>query len=67
MSKKQLYGVFNESDLSKANLNETQMPSADLSGVTYNSKTTWGDITWDNTTCPDGTNSDDPGNSTCRF
>ena len=42
------------------------MNGADLTGATYDLNTTWpAAIYWGDTTCPDGSNSDDPGNATC--
>ncbi|MDB4865360.1 pentapeptide repeat-containing protein [Euryarchaeota archaeon] len=48
------YAVLNYADLSYTDLSNADLSGADLTGV-Y----------WNNTTCPDGTNSDDNGN-TCE-
>ena len=54
---------LNSADLSYANLGR-----ADLFGAKFNSKTIWPTAEyWSNTTCPDGSNSNEPGNETCGF
>ena len=78
LSKKNLFTNFHSADLSNANLRETDLTganlrnanlwNANLTGALHNSGTTWPAAEeWSNTTCPDGTNSNDPGNATCGF
>ena len=55
-------------DLTGAELRIANLTNTYLKGATYDSKTIWPTaLWWDNTTCPDGTNSNDPGNETCGF
>ena len=54
-------------NLTRADLTAADLTNAGLYSVKYDSMTTWEGITWDNTICPDGTNSNDPGNPTCGF
>ena len=51
-------------NLSCANLVRANLESANLTGAMVN-LTHWHNNVWENTTCPDGTNSDDNGN-TCE-
>ena len=55
------YADLTYAGLSGADLNGANLRHADLNGANL-LETIWG-----NTTCPDGTNSNDPGNSTCGF
>ena len=57
LAKANLTGAY----LKGANLTEADLNNANLTNATLD------DAIWGNTTCPDGTNSNDPGNSTCRF
>ena len=64
------YSILTNATLTEANLTNsimhyTLLNRADLSGAIYNSKTIWPYLTWDNTICPDGTNSDS--NFLCGF
>ena len=55
-------------DLTGAELRIANLTNTYLKGATYDSTTNWPTAEWwDNTTCPDGTNSNDPGNETCGF
>ena len=57
-----------DADLTGANLTGANLYRANLAGATSDSTTTWPTAEyWDNTTCPDGTNSNDAGNATCGF
>ena len=57
-----LAGVY----LEKANLTDADLTNANLGGAIYDPTTIWPTADfWYNTTCPDGTNSNDPGNATC--
>ena len=62
---------LNGANLNNANLFNAYLPNANLSnanltGATYDSATTWPTAdSWDNTTCPDGTNSNN--NPSCGF
>ena len=58
LSTADLSGVnLTDADLTDANLTDADLTDADLSGATLTG------ITWSNTTCPDGTNSVDNGNT----
>ena len=60
--------ILINADLINANLKDANLWNANLTGALYNSGTTWPAAEeWSNTTCPDGTNSNDPGNETCGF
>ena len=53
-------------DLTGAELRIANLTNTYLKGATYDSKTIWPTaLWWDNTTCPDGTNSDN--NPSCGF
>ena len=55
-------------DLTGADLKFANLTHAYLYGAKYDSTTIWPTAEyWDNTTCPDGSNSDDPENATCGF
>ena len=62
-----LYGSnLTDADLSGAKLTGVTLTKVNLKGATYNSDTTWPAANaWDNTTCPDGSNSDS--NPSCGF
>ena len=51
-------------NLSVANLYGADLTAADLNGAVTNTYTSFEKVIWSNTTCPDGTNSDDNG-GTC--
>ena len=53
-------------NLYRANLMFAELNGADLTNANTNGVMVTGAI-WGNTTCPDGTNSNDPGNATCRL
>lgn len=60
------FGRFSGADLTNANLSGTvldlsDMTDANLSGAIVTDDSSLYGVTWDNTTCPDGTNSDDNG------
>jgi uncharacterized protein YjbI with pentapeptide repeats len=62
------YGGTNEylTDLTGANLSDADLTGADLTGADLTGADLTGSygldtIIWDNTTCPDGSNSNDPG------
>ena len=57
---------FTGSDLSGANLTNANLAFANLRDIKFKGAIFSDAIFW-NTTCPDGTNSNDPGNSTCGF
>ena len=67
------YSELDGADLTGANLNGANLTYAnlnlaDLKGATSDLTTKWPtSFYWGNTTCPDGTNSNDPGNETCGF
>ena len=53
-------------DLTDADLTGAGLGDAILSSAIYDPTTIWPTADfWYNTTCPDGTNSNDPGNATC--
>ena len=55
-------------DLRGADLTDAQLAKADLTRATSDPKTTWPSAYyWHDTTCPDGSNSNDAGNETCGF
>jgi uncharacterized protein YjbI with pentapeptide repeats len=56
-------GSFAHSDLSGANLLNANLTFANLTDATTDSFTVVGGVTWSNTTCPDGTNSNNDGNT----
>ena len=62
-----LYGA----DMDGAHLTDADLDGADLRDAVLIDATLAGanltDVLWKNTICPDGTNSNDPGNSTCGF
>ena len=59
---------LNGADLDGANLTEAFLWRTDLTIANYDSKTIWPTAEyWKNTTCPNGTNSNDAGNATCGF
>ena len=51
-------------NLSGANFNKADLTGADLNGATVTGTTNFNKVTWSNTTCPDGTNSNADG-GTC--
>jgi virginiamycin B lyase len=51
-------------NLNGANLNGANLTGASLKGVLSNSSTNFNNVTWSNTVCPDGTNSNNDG-GTC--
>jgi uncharacterized protein YjbI with pentapeptide repeats len=53
-----------DANLTSANLNGAILRGTSLSGATVNADTNFNTVTWVNTTCPDGTNSDSDG-GTC--
>ena len=58
--------LLHEAQLANAQLEGANLTNADLTGATHNSATTWPTAGWwGNTTCPDGTNSDN--NPSCGF
>ena len=57
-----------EVKLNGANLTNAFLEEANLSYAIYDPKTAWPTADyWNDTTCPDGTNSNDPGNAACGF
>jgi hypothetical protein len=48
-------------DLAGANFNKANLTGADLAGATVTATTNFNKVTWSDTTCPDGTNSDADG------
>jgi hypothetical protein len=56
--------VLTGANLSGANFNDATLTGADLDGATVTSTTNFNHVTWSNTTCPDGTNSNNDG-GTC--
>ena len=55
-----------DADLTKADLRDANLNGANLNGATYDSVTIWPTAEWwGNTTCPDGSNSDN--NPSCGF
>jgi Putative Ig domain/Pentapeptide repeats (8 copies) len=50
-------------DLSGANFNKADLADADLDGATVTGTTNFNKVTWSDTTCPDGTNSNNDGGS----
>ena len=69
---------LNYANLNSANLTDAHLNGADLTGanlwkanlleVKYDSTTTWpAPQYWNDTTCPDGTMTWEPGNATCKF
>jgi hypothetical protein len=51
-------------DLAGANFNKADLAGADLNGATVTGTTNFNKVTWSDTTCPDGTNSNNDG-GTC--
>jgi uncharacterized protein YjbI with pentapeptide repeats len=60
------YADFQYANLNDANLSDADLDFADLQGATANDVTLTG-ATWDETTCPDGTNSNAYNPQTCAF
>ena len=57
--------ILTNANLNGANLNGANLTNANLSGATTNSLTNFNKVTWSNTTCPGGTNSNAYSPPTC--
>ena len=62
------YANLTDAHLNGADLTGVNLTLANLDNAKFDTSPIWPTAEfWSNTTCPDGTNSNDPGNATCGF